>query len=174
MAIKEGLLDEHAMAELARRALVAVRKKGVLSVELDRLEKSLVKGNVGEAYILFGILEAVINELSPDAPQKKLMHIYQGVEHSCYFLAELSRNLYDIEVWRHYKASGYETFDSYCVGLLEITPAKIEPLKLLKDHPLPRPGRPKLSQLFFWLFEAAGIMAGKEGTFKRTVEERGS
>lgn len=168
MAIKNGFLDERAMTELARKRLEALRKKGVSSVELDRLEKSLGKGNVGKVYVLSGILQTVINEISPDASQKKLMEIYQGVEHCCHFLAELSRNLHDVDIWRHYKASGYENFDSYCAELLEVSPVKIRRLKLLKDHPLPESGRPRLSGLFFWLFNAAEVMASR----KRRIEMR--
>jgi hypothetical protein len=163
MSEKNGFLDERAMANLAQRTLADLRKRGFSSTELNRLEISLREGNVGEVYIFSGLLQAVVNEISPEASQKKLLHIYQGVEHCCYSLVELSRNLSDVEVWGHYKVSGYEGFDSYCLGVLEVSPAKIQQLKLLKDRLLPRPGNAGPAQLFSWLFEAIEVMANGKG-----------
>ncbi|MFQ5852105.1 MAG: hypothetical protein ACE5JU_16155, partial [Candidatus Binatia bacterium] len=81
----------------------------------------------------------------------------------CYSLVELSRNLSDVEVWGHYKVSGYEGFGSYCLGVLEVSPAKIQRLTLLKDHRLPLPGKAGPAQLFTWLFGAIDILANGKG-----------
>lgn len=114
--------------------------------------------------ILSSLLKTVLNEISPDISQKKLLQIYQGVEHCCYSLVELSRNLSDVEAWQPYKVSGYESFDSYCLGALEVSPAKIQRLKLLKDYRLPRPGgRQGPAQLFCWLFDAIDLTANGKG-----------
>ena len=125
MTAENAFLDGRAMADLARKALADLRKRRLSPIDLNRLETSLREGNVGEVYIFSGLLQAVVNEITPEASQKKLLHIYQGVEHCCYSLVELSRNLSDVEVWGHYKVSGYEGFDSYCLGVLEVSPAKI-------------------------------------------------
>ena len=163
MAGKNGFFSEQAMANLARKALEDLQKHRISPIELNRLKASLRNGNVGEVFILSGLLKTVLNEVSPDASQKKLLQIYQEVEHCCYSLVELSCNLSDIEVWQHYKVSGYEDFDSYCLGTLEVSPAKIQRLKLLKDYPLPRPGKAGPGELFCWLFEAIGLMANCKG-----------
>ena len=52
--------------------------------------------------------------MPPDASQKKLLQVCRGLEECCNALVELSRNLFDVEVWQHYRASGYESFDIYC------------------------------------------------------------
>jgi len=163
MLEKNGFLDERTMADVARKALADLRKRGFSPIDLNRLETSLREGNVGEVYIISGLLQSVVNEISPEASHKKLLQIYQGVEHCCYSLVELSRNLSDVEVWGHYKVSGYEGFDSYCLGVLEVSPAKIQQLKLLKDRRLPRPGKAGPSQLFSWLFEAIEVIANGKG-----------
>ncbi len=163
MSEKNGFLDERSMADLARKALADLRKRRLSPTELNRLETSLRKGNVGEVYIFSGLLQAVVNEISPEASHKKLLQIYQEVEHCCYSLIELSRDLFDVDVWQHYKVSGYESFDSYCLRVLEVSPAKIQQLKLLKDRRLPRPGKAGPAQLFSWLFEAIEVMANGKG-----------
>ncbi len=159
MSGKNGFFSEQTMANLAREALEDLQKHGLPPIELNRLKTSLRNGNVGEVFILSGLLKTVLDEISPGASQKKLLQIYQGVEHCCYSLVELSCNLSDVEVWQHYKVSGYESFDSYCSGALEVSPAKIQRLKLLKDYRLPRPGKAGPAQLFSWLFDAIGLMA---------------
>ncbi len=85
------------------------------------------------------------------------------MEHCCYSLVELSRNLYDVEVWGHYKVSGYESLESYCLGVLEVSPAKVQRLELLKDHRLPRPGKAGPAQSFSWLFDAVDVVANRKG-----------
>lgn len=159
MAGKNGFLAEEAMANLAREALRDLQKHGLSPIELNRLNTALRNGNLGEVFILSGLLKTVLDEIFPGASQKKLLQIYRGVEHCCYSLVELSRNLSDVEVWQHYKAAGYESFDSYCLGALEVSPAKIQRLKLLKDYRLPRPGKAGPAQIFSWLFDAIDLMA---------------
>ncbi len=46
---------------------------------------------MGEVYILSGLLQAVINDISTEAAQNKVLLIYQGVEHCCYSRIEFSR-----------------------------------------------------------------------------------
>lgn len=159
MAGKNGFFSEQAMANLAREALEDLQKHGLSPIELNRLKTSIRNGNVGEVLILSGLLKTILNELSPNASQKKLLQIYQGVEHCYYSLVELSCNLCDVEVWQHYKVAGYESFDSYCLGALEVSPAKIQRLKLLKDYRLPRPGKAGPAELFCWFFDAIHLMA---------------
>ena len=60
--------------------------------------------------------------MSPDASQKKLLQVYRGLDGCCNALVELSRNLFDVEVWQHYRASGYESFDIYCMEALTELP----------------------------------------------------
>ncbi len=163
MAGKNGFFSEQAMANLAREALEDLQKQGLSPIELKRLQTSLGEGNVGEVYIISGLLKTVLDEISPGASQKKLLQIYQAVEHSYYSLVDLSRNLCDVEVWQHYKVAGYDSFHSYCLGALELSPAKIQRLKLLKDHHLPRPGKARPAQLFSWLFAAIDLMANGKG-----------
>jgi ABC-type transport system involved in cytochrome bd biosynthesis fused ATPase/permease subunit len=47
--------------------------------------------------------------------------VYRGLEDICQSLVELSRNLFDIDAWQHYRDSGYES------GIP------------IKEHCLPRP-----------------------------------
>ena len=159
MSSESGFLDEQGMVELARKAIEDLRKDGISPTELKRLENVLREGNVGEALIVSGLLKTVLNEISPDASQKKLLQVYRGLEECCYALVELSRNLFDVEVWQHYRASGYENFESYCLEVLGIPSSKIQDLKLIKDKRLPRPGKSRPADLFSWFFEAAEILA---------------
>jgi hypothetical protein len=112
MPSESGFLDEQGMVELARKTIEDLRTEKISPAELKRLENVLREGNVGEAFILSGLLKTILNEISPDASQKKLLQIYEGVEECCYCLVELSHNLFDVEVWQHYKVSGYESFDA--------------------------------------------------------------
>jgi hypothetical protein len=112
-------------------------------------------------------LKTILNEISPDASQKKLLQVYRGLEECRYALVELSRDLSDVEVWQHYRASGYESFDSYCQGVFGVPPSKIQNLKLIKDQRLPRPGKVGPAELFSWFFDAVEIMA--DGKKKRNV-----
>jgi hypothetical protein len=75
---------------------------------------------VGEAVILSSLLKTIANELSPDASQKKLLQTYQGLADICQSLVDLSRNLFDIETWQHYRDSGHKSFESYCVEMLGV------------------------------------------------------
>lgn len=159
--MKEGniFLDERAMAELARKTLAELRDRGLPSAEFHRLEACLKQGRVGEAYVVSGLLKAVLNEISADASKRRLLQIYQELEHCCYSLVELSRSLSDVEVWQHYRSCGHETFDSFCIRVLEVSPARVRGLRSLRDRCLPRPGKATIALLFSWLFDAVEIMA---------------
>ena len=111
MSAKNGFLEEQEMVELARKAIEDLRKEGVSPTELKRLENILKEGSVGESLILSGLLRTIRNEISPDASQKKLLQIYEGVEECCYCLVELSHNLFDVEAWQRYRQLGYESFE---------------------------------------------------------------
>ncbi len=56
MAGKNGCVSEQAMANLAREALEDLQKQGLSPIELNRLQTSLGEGNVGEVYIISGLL----------------------------------------------------------------------------------------------------------------------
>lgn len=159
MSSRDGFLDEQGMVDLARKAIEDLRKDGISPTELKRLENVLREGNVGEAFILSNLLKTVLNEISPGGSQKKLLEFYRGLEECCYALVEMSRNLFDVEVWQHYRAFGYESFDSYCVEVLGIPSSKIQGLKLIKDRHLPRPGKAGSAELFSWLFKVIEILA---------------
>ncbi len=103
--------------------------------------------------------------------RKKLLQVYRGLEECCYALVELSRNLFDVEVWQHYRASGYDSFESYCSEVLGVPSARIPCLKLIKDRGLPRPGKAGAAKLFAWLLEAAEILADAK---KETISNRKS
>src|SRR5712692_9858654 len=139
MSSESGFLDEQGMVDLVRKAIENLRKDGISPTELRRLENILKEGNVGEALMLSSLLKTIRDEISPDASQKKLLQIYQALEECCNALVELSRNLFDVEVWQHYRAAGYESFDLYCVEALGIPAGKIQALKSIKDQRLPRP-----------------------------------
>jgi len=167
MSSRDGFLDEQAMVDLARKTIEDLRKAGISPTELRRLENVLREGGVGEAFVLSNLLKTVLTEISPDASQKKLLQVYRKLEECCYAVVELSRNLFDVEVWQHYRASGYESFGSYCQGVFGVSPSKIQNLKLIKDECLPRPGKAGPAELFSWFFDAVEIMA--DGKKKRNI-----
>ena len=171
MSSKTNLLDEQGLVELARKAIEDLRKDGVSPTELKRLESVLREGNIGEAFIVASVLRTVLNEIAPDGSHKKLLRLYRRLEECCHVLVEISRNLVDVEVWQHYRASGYESFDSYCGEVLGIPSARIQCLKLIKDRCLPHPGKAGPAKLFGWLFEAAEILANAK---KETISGRKS
>jgi hypothetical protein len=164
MSSKTNLLDEQGLVDLARQAIADLRKDGVSPTELKRLETVLREGNIGEAFIVASVLRSVLNEIAPDASHKKLLRLYRRLEECCYVLVEISRNLVDVEAWQHYRASGYENFESYCTEELGIPSSKIQGLKLIKDRCLPRPGKGGAADLFSWFFDVIeGLSDAKNG-----------
>jgi hypothetical protein len=159
MSTTDTLLDEPGMIDQARKTIEDLRRHGISATELRRLENLLKEGSIGEALMLSSLLKTILNETSPDASQKKLLEVYRCLEESCHALVELSRNIFDVEVWQHYRASGYESFDSYCQGVFGVPPSKIQNLKLIKDQCLPRPGKGGPAELFSWFFDAVEMMA---------------
>ena len=153
MSSKTKLLDEQGLIDLARRAIEDLRNDGVSPTELKRLETVLREGNIGEAFIVASVLRTVLNEIAPDASHKKLLRLYRRLEECCHVLVEISRNLVDVEAWQHYRASGYESFESYCAKELGVAPSRIEGLKLIKERRLPRPGKGGPADLFCWFFD---------------------
>jgi len=153
MSSKTKLLDEQGLIDLARQAIEDLRNDGVSPTELKRLETVLREGNIGEAFIVASVLRTVLNEIAPDASHKKLLRLYRRLEECCHVLVEISRNLVDVEAWQHYRASGYESFESYCEKELGVAPSRIEGLKLIKDRRLPRPGKGSAVDLFCWFFD---------------------
>jgi hypothetical protein len=162
MSSKNNFMDEQGMMNLARNTIEDLRKEGASPTELKRLENILKEGSVGESLILSGLLRTIRNEISPDASQKKLLQIYEGVGECCYCLVELSHNLFDVQVWQHYRQSGYESFDAYCTQVLKISAEQAERLKLIRDQSLPQRGKKGPGPFFAWLFQAAEILAGTE------------
>ena len=159
MSAKNGFLEEQEMVELARKAIEDLRKEGVSPTELKRLENILKEGSVGEAFMLSSLLKTIRDEISPGASQKKLLQIYRVLEECCGAFVELSRNLFDMEVWQHYRAAGYESFEAYCVETLGIPASKIQALKSIKDQRLPRPRKAGPPDLFSWLLRITDILA---------------
>jgi hypothetical protein len=159
MSSNSGFLDEQGMIDLARKAIEDLRRDGVAPTELKRLENVLKEGGVGEAFILSNLLKTILSEISLDASQKKLLQLYRGLEDCCQSLVELSRNLFDIEAWQDYRASGYESFESYCTETLGIPASKIQSLKLIKNQRLPRPKKGGPAELFVWFFNVVEILA---------------
>ena len=153
MSSQTKLLDEQGLIDLARQAIVDLRNDGVSPTELKRLETVLREGNIGEAFIVASVLRTVLHEIAPDASHKKLLRLYRRLEECCHVLVEISRNLVDVEAWQHYRASGYESFESYCAEELGVAPSRIEGLKLIKDRRLPRPGKGGAADLFCWFFD---------------------
>ena len=153
MLSKTKLLDELGLIDLAIGAIEDLRNDGVSPTELKRLETVLREGNIGEAFIVASVLRTVLNEIAPDASHKKLLRLYRRLEECCHVLVEISRNLVDVEAWQHYRASGYENFESYCREELGIPSSRIHGLKLIKDRRLPRPGKGGAADLFCWFFD---------------------
>jgi hypothetical protein len=165
MSDRFNLIDEHGMVELAQKVIEDLRKDGISPTELKRLENVLREGNVGEAVIISNLLRTVLKEISPDASQKKLLQIYEGVEECCYCLVELSHNLFDVEAWQHYRQSGFESFDAYCTEVLKIPSEKAERLKLIREQCLPQRGKKGPESFFGWLFQVAEILTGAKKDF---------
>lgn len=160
MSSNSGFLDEQGMIDLARKTIDQLKNDGISPTEVKRLENVLRDGGVGEALILSSLLKTIARELSPEASQRKLLQIHQCLAEICQSLVELSRNLFDIEAWQHYRDSGYESYESYCVEILGIPTSRIRGLKVLKDQPLPRPKKAGPVELFSWLFDAVEILGG--------------
>ncbi len=159
MSFESGFLDEQGMVELARKAIEDLRKDGISPTELKRLENVLREGGIGEALMLSSLLKTIRDEISPDASQKKLLQIYRVLEECCRTFVDLSRNLFDVEVWQHYRAAGFESFEIYCVEALGIPASKIQALKSIKDQGLPTPRKAGPPELFSWLFRITDILA---------------
>jgi hypothetical protein len=159
MSSKNGFLDEQGMVELARKTIEDLRTDGISPTELKRLENILKEGGVGESVILSGLLRTIRNEISPDASHKKLLQVYEGVEECCYCLVELSHKLFDVEVWQHFRQSGYESFGAYCAEVLHVSAEQAERLKLIREPPLPRREKKGPGPFFDWLFQAVEILA---------------
>ncbi|MEX0805353.1 MAG: hypothetical protein WD688_18845 [Candidatus Binatia bacterium] len=158
MAAESVLLDEQGMIDLARKTIEELRNDGISPNELRRLENVLKEGGVGEALILSSLLKTITRELSPDASQRKLLQIHQGLADICHSLVELSRNLFEVEVWQHFRSSGHESFDAYCTVVLGIPESKIEALKMIKHQRLPRPKKAGSAELFAWLLEVIQLL----------------
>ena len=162
MSSNSGFLDEQGMIDLARKTIDQLRNDGISPTEVKRLENVLREGGVGEALILSSLLKTIARELSPEASQRKLLLIHQGLADVCQSLVELSRNLFDIEAWQHFRDSGHGSFETYCAEMLGIPESKIRGLKLLKDLPLLRPKKAGPVELFNWLFDAVETLAGSK------------
>jgi len=159
MSFESGFLDEQGMVDLARKAIEDLRTDRISPTELKRLENVLREGGIGEALMLSSLLKTIRDEISPDASQKKLLQIYRVLEECCRTFVDLSRNLFDVEVWQHYRAAGFESFEIYCVEALGIPASKIQALKSIKDQGLPTPRKAGPPELFSWLFRITDILA---------------
>lgn len=159
MPAEKKFLDEQGMTDLARKSIETLRQQGVSPSELRRLEALLKEGNIGEAFIMSSLLRTILDELSPEASQKKLLLVYRGLEDICQSLVELSRNLFDIDAWQHYRDAGYETFECYCTASLGIDDTRISRLMQVKDQRLPGPKIGGPAELFSWLFRAVDLLA---------------
>jgi len=157
MSSEKHFLDEQGMTDLARKSIEVLRQQGASPTELRRLETLLKEGSVGEAFIMSSLLRTILAEISPEASQKKLLLVYRGLEDICQSLVELSRNLFDIDVWQHYRDAGYDSFDAYCTESLGIPADNIRGLILIKDQSVPRSKKAGTAQLFRWLFRATGL-----------------
>ncbi len=155
----DSLLDEQGMIDQARRTIEDLRKHGIFPTELRRLENLLKEGSIGEALVLSSLLKTIFNETSPDASQKKLLEVYRCLEECCRALVELSRNIFDVEAWQHYRAAGYKDFEDYCVEAFGLSTEKVQALKAIKEQCLPRPRVAGPPQLFSWLFRIADSLA---------------
>ena len=164
MPTEKHFLDEQGMTDLARKSIEVLRQQGASPTELRRLETLLKDGNVGEAFIMSSLLRTILAEISPEASQKKLLLVYRGLEDICQSLVDLSRNLFDIDAWQHYRDSGYETFESYCIDALGIPAAKIQSLMLVKDNCLPRPKKAGPPELFTWFYKTIEILSTKRAS----------
>lgn len=156
---QKKFLDEQGMADLARKSIERLRQEGASPNELRRLEMLLRDGNVGEAFILSSLMRTILDELSPEAAQQKLLLVYRDIEDICQSLVRLSRDLLDIDAWQHYRDAGYETFESYCHEMLGIAPYQVQLLALVKEKCLPRPAKADAAALFSWFFEVVDSLS---------------
>ncbi|SRR5581483_4767481 len=163
MASGNSYLDEMGMVDLARKTVEDLRKRGISQMELKRLENLLREGKIGEALLLSTLLRTILDETTPEASQKKLLQLYRALEECCGALVELSCGLFDMEVWQHYRAAGYENFEAYCAQALGIPAGKIQALKSIKDQRLPRSRVAGTPEFFSWLFCVADRLAGAKG-----------
>ena len=162
MSSEKHFLDEQGMTDLARKSIEVLRQQGASPTELRRLETLLKEGSVGEAFIMSSLLRTILAEISPEASQKKLLLVYQGLEDICQSLVKLSRDLFDIDAWQHYRDAGYESFQEYCVEALGIPASQIHNLILIKDRHLPRPRKAGPAELFSWFFNVSEIITGSK------------
>ncbi len=158
MSTEKKFLDEQGMIDLARKSIEVLRQQGASPTELRRLEVLLKDGNIGEAFIMSSLLRTILDELSPEASQKKLLLVYRGLEDICQSLVELSRNLFEIEAWQHYRNAGYESFDSYCLGAFGMPVGKIQGFLLIKDQTLPRQKQAGPAEFFAWLNQVIRLL----------------
>src|SRR3972149_10753554 len=159
MSSDQPFLDEQGRTELAGKSIEVLRQEGASPTELRRLEALLKEGSVDESFIMSSLLGTILGEISPEASQKKLLLVYRGLEDICQSLVNLSRNLFDIDAWQHYRDAGYETFESYCEEALGIPAAKIQALMAVKDQRLPRPKKAGPPELFSWFFNTIELPA---------------
>jgi hypothetical protein len=164
MSNEKHFLDEQGMTDLARKSIEVLRQQGASPTELRRLEMLLKEGSVGEAFIMSSLLRTILAEISPEASQKKLLLVYQGLEDVCQSLVELSRNLFDIDAWQHYRDCGYDSFEIYCLEALGIPATKIQSLMLVKDNCLPRPKKAGPPELFTWFYNTIEILSTKRAS----------
>jgi hypothetical protein len=164
MSNEKHFLDEQGMTDLARKSIEVLRQQGASPTELRRLEMLLKEGSVGEAFIMSSLLRTILAEISPEASQKKLLLVYQGLEDVCQSLVELSRNLFDIDAWQHYRDCGYDSFETYCLEALGIPATKIQSLMLVKDNCLPRPKKAGPPELFTWFYKTMEILSTKRAS----------
>jgi hypothetical protein len=162
MSSEKHFLDEQGMTDLARKSIEVLRQEGASPTELRRLEALLKEGSVGEAFIMSSLLRTILSEISPEASQKKLLQIHQGLADICQSLVDLSRNLFDIEAWQHFRDAGYESFETYCEGALGISAVKLQSLMIVKDQCLPRPKKAGTAELFAWLFKVIENLVSKQ------------
>ena len=161
MSSERHFLDEQGMTDLARKSIEVLRQQGASPSELKRLNALLKEGYSGEAFIMSSLLRTILGEISPEASQKKLLLVYRGLEDICRSLAELSRNLFDIEAWQHYRDSGYDSFEAYCEGALGIPSVKLQSLMSVKDQCLPRPKEAGPAELFAWLYKVIDLLGAQ-------------
>jgi hypothetical protein len=87
------------------------------------------------------------------------LQLYRILEECCRAFVDLSRNIFDVEVWQHYRATGYESFELYCVEALGIPASKVSALKSIKNEALPGPRKAGPAELFSWLFGIVDLLS---------------
>ena len=148
------------MADLARKSIEFLRQQGASPTELRRLESALERR---ERWRGFHHVELAADDLERDftgGVPKETPADLPGVGRICQSLVELSRNLFDIEAWQHYRNAGYESFEAYCTEVLHISAEQAERLKLIRERSLPQRGKKGPGPFFDWLFQAAEILVG--------------